>query len=228
VSTDHGAGSYWDRRREVNRDRLRGIALELFVRNGYPNVSVDAIATAAGVSARTFHRYFPSKQDVLLQYRAEMDRNFIDRLDRLSPASSSSPLPDIGRIFIELTEESRDLAPFMLWRRAMATAPDVEARASGEGRRRVMVALRRVFAEWLGVDPDVDVRPDSMSAAILGVNAVAVERFVESRGTLDLVALLTEAFEFLDGGLRNYSTTSVAPIKRGPSQKRPRRPVAVL
>src|SRR5271163_3702799 len=80
VSKSSMTVSGWDLRREDTTSRLRQIALELFVRRGYANVSVDDIAAAAGVSARTFHRYFPSKQDVLLQRRAEMDQRVIDRL----------------------------------------------------------------------------------------------------------------------------------------------------
>ena len=70
-----------------------------------------------------------------------------------------------------------------------------------------MRAMRTVFAEWLGVDPETDVRPDAMSAAVLGVNAVAVERYMESDGEGDLVNLFLDAFEFLDRGMRHVAPT---------------------
>ncbi len=82
--------SGWDLRHEDTTSRLQQIALELFVRWVCANVSADDIATAAGVSARTFHRYFPSKQDVLFQRRADMDQRVIDRLELLS--NPRSPL----------------------------------------------------------------------------------------------------------------------------------------
>ena len=44
------------------------IAMDLFVKRGYADVSVDDIADAAGVSARTFYRYFTAKEDVLALY----------------------------------------------------------------------------------------------------------------------------------------------------------------
>ncbi|HEY3941633.1 MAG TPA: TetR family transcriptional regulator [Acidimicrobiales bacterium] len=196
VATRTSSG--WDIRRRDTTDRLAQVAHELFVLAGYANVSVEEIAAAGGVSARTFHRYFPSKQDVLLMPRAMMDRMIIDRLEKLG--RPRSPLREIRDVFIQLTEEAADLAPFVLWRRAIATAPDVEARASEEGRQRLMRALRRVFADWLGVDPEVDVRPDAMSSAVIGVNAVAVNRYLASNGTTDLGALFVEAFECLERG----------------------------
>ena len=41
------------------------VALELFIEHGYRSVSIEQIAEVAGVSARTFYRYFPAKEDVL-------------------------------------------------------------------------------------------------------------------------------------------------------------------
>jgi AcrR family transcriptional regulator len=192
----------WVQHREVTANRLQEIALELFVLKGYPNVSVNDVAVAAGISVRTFHRYFPSKQDVLLNRQAEIDGNIIARFQALS--HPRSPLREIRDILIELTEQAVDLAPFRLWCRAMATAPDVEARATGESRRVISHVLRRIFAEWLGVDPDHDVRPDAMSAAVMGVNAAAVAKYLESDGEADLVAIYVEAFDFLDSGLKHY------------------------
>lgn len=42
--------------------RITAAALDLFDQRGYPQVTVDAIAAAAGVSARTFYRYFGTKE----------------------------------------------------------------------------------------------------------------------------------------------------------------------
>lgn len=45
----------------VSADDLADIALTLFLELGYDRVTMDQIATAAGVSRRTLFRYFPSK-----------------------------------------------------------------------------------------------------------------------------------------------------------------------
>lgn len=56
--------------REIGRDAVRAriteIALDLFAEHGFEKVTVDQIATAAGMSGRTFHRYFPAKEDVVV------------------------------------------------------------------------------------------------------------------------------------------------------------------
>lgn len=46
-------------------DRLREAALELFLRHGYENVSIAQITERAGLTRRTFSRYFADKRDVL-------------------------------------------------------------------------------------------------------------------------------------------------------------------
>lgn len=50
---------------EPTRERLVEAALELFLRQGYGATTVDDIAARAGVSARTFFRHFPDKEEVL-------------------------------------------------------------------------------------------------------------------------------------------------------------------
>jgi AcrR family transcriptional regulator len=44
---------------------LELIALRLFTEKGFHETTVDEIATAAGVSRRTFFRYFDAKSEVL-------------------------------------------------------------------------------------------------------------------------------------------------------------------
>ena len=54
-----------DRRKAQTRLEIAQSALDLFVRNGYDAVSAEAIAAEAGVSLRTFYRYFQAKDEVL-------------------------------------------------------------------------------------------------------------------------------------------------------------------
>lgn len=46
--------------------KLSESAFALFDVHGFDNVTVAGIAAAAGVTSRTFYRYFPSKETVLL------------------------------------------------------------------------------------------------------------------------------------------------------------------
>jgi AcrR family transcriptional regulator len=52
--------------RRAIQAQLVAVAQELFEEQGYESTSVDAIATAAGMSRRTFFRYFASKEELVL------------------------------------------------------------------------------------------------------------------------------------------------------------------
>jgi AcrR family transcriptional regulator len=51
---------------EKTRQRLQDQAISLFAEHGFDNVTVDEVASAAGVSHMTFFRYFPTKESVVL------------------------------------------------------------------------------------------------------------------------------------------------------------------
>ena len=51
--------------RARTRRELSAAALSLFADKGYEATTVDQIAAAAGVSRRTFFRYFPTKEDAV-------------------------------------------------------------------------------------------------------------------------------------------------------------------
>lgn len=57
-----------NRRRNLLLAEYEQIAWKLFAQYGFREVTVDEIAEAAGVSARTLFRYFPTKEDFLLRF----------------------------------------------------------------------------------------------------------------------------------------------------------------
>jgi AcrR family transcriptional regulator len=59
-----------DRKARETRARIADTALDLFVRQGYADTTIDQIATAAGVGRRTVFRYFATKHDILFDHLA--------------------------------------------------------------------------------------------------------------------------------------------------------------
>jgi AcrR family transcriptional regulator len=55
-----------ERTRRLAQSELTSVAQDLFVAQGYDGTTVDQIAAAAGMSKRTFFRYFPSKDDLVI------------------------------------------------------------------------------------------------------------------------------------------------------------------
>ncbi len=68
--TVSGTGQHGDGLRSVTRDavrrRLADVAIDLFAEHGFDGVTVEQVAVAAGVSTRSMHRYFASKEDMVI------------------------------------------------------------------------------------------------------------------------------------------------------------------
>lgn len=72
------------RTREVVRLQVADTAFELFVRNGYEQTTVDDIAAAAGISRRSFFRYFSGKEEVVLLRLREHEERMRETLGQHS------------------------------------------------------------------------------------------------------------------------------------------------
>jgi AcrR family transcriptional regulator len=144
-----------DRQRAQIRADIRRAAFRLFVERGYDDVTTEEIATAAGVSPRTFFRHVPTKEEVLLAPVRYGGAAIVILLEQ-RPASES---PDVALINAIITRiRSFDEADCEEWREALLRARGLLDKATihtpADKERTV-----KLIAERMGADPDVDIRP---------------------------------------------------------------------
>ena len=72
------------RTKRVLTRQIAATAIPLFAKHGFAQTSIDAIAEAAGISRRTFFRYFETKEDVLASFIGEHDI-FVPQLEARPP-----------------------------------------------------------------------------------------------------------------------------------------------
>ena len=166
VSTSqHQPGGLRERKKARTRAAIREHALRLFRENGYQRTTVEKIAEAAEVSPSTFFRYFPTKEDLVLQ--DDMDTRMIEAFER-QPAGLS-PLSAVRaaarEMFASYTEADLDLL-------AETTAltmnvPEVRARAMDEFARTITV-ISEALAKRTGRPVD-DLAVRTAAGAIIGV-----------------------------------------------------------
>jgi AcrR family transcriptional regulator len=75
-----------ERKASKTRTRVAAAALQLFLRQGYTDTTIDQIAEAAGVSRRTVFLHFPTKDAMLLDHFVIQRDVLIERLQE-RPAS---------------------------------------------------------------------------------------------------------------------------------------------
>jgi AcrR family transcriptional regulator len=74
--------------------RLRQAAMDLYVERGYEQTTVADIAQRAGLTARTFFRYFADKREVLFDGSAALQDQLVDAVEQAP--QSATPMQAIA------------------------------------------------------------------------------------------------------------------------------------
>ncbi len=92
-----------ERKRLETLHRIQEEALRLFDEQGYDATTIEQIAEAAGVSPSTFYRYFPVKEDVVVQ--DEYDPLIVEVFE--SQQEGTAPLEALRAVLAALFGSSR-------------------------------------------------------------------------------------------------------------------------
>jgi AcrR family transcriptional regulator len=110
------------------RDRILGVARELFYWRGIRATGVDAVASAAGVAPPTLYRIFGSKDDLVAAYLERDAEGYLAWMEAVSAPSAGPPRDRILALFAALTEQVRPEncrgCPFLM---ALAEYPDEDS-----------------------------------------------------------------------------------------------------
>jgi AcrR family transcriptional regulator len=191
--------SLQERRRRYVAAEISRAAMQLFAERGFDEVTVDEIAVAAGTSARTFFRYFASKDEVVLQYRRRLDARLVATLEA-RPADEGA-FTALRNAYLEtVVTPPADREKWALRSRVLLETPALRGRAQSEqtaGTSPLVAAL----ADRMGVDPARDERPHLVAAATAAVAGAAFESWVLDGGTDDPATRLDASFDLLRNGL---------------------------
>jgi AcrR family transcriptional regulator len=196
-----------ERKKARTRASLREHALRLFREQGYQATTVEQIAAAAEVSPSTFFRYFPTKEDVVLQ--DDMDIRMMEALAR--QPRELAPIPAV-RAAMRETWNSFSPAEWEQLReggRLSMEVPEIRARTMNEFSR-LINAFAGAIAGRTGRSPD-DVRVRVLAGAIIGVMmSVFLPEHLQAEAGADLdthsfgpesVPRIDEALTLLEEGL---------------------------
>jgi AcrR family transcriptional regulator len=77
--------SLWQRSRAAAYAEITSVAMQLFLDQGFEQTTIDQIASTAGISRRSFFRYFGTKEDILLGDLAKQGELARDALEQVPP-----------------------------------------------------------------------------------------------------------------------------------------------
>jgi mycofactocin system transcriptional regulator len=184
------------RRPSTSRQDVARAALDLFGRQGFDETTVDEIATAVGVSRRTFFRYFESKAEVVW---GEFDAELRRLEAALLMAGDADPMMDVLRRAVVATNlfEAGELAELRIRIGLISSVPTLVAHS----------AVR--YADWCDVvasyvasrvgGTPADLFPQTVARAALGAAMAAFTCWARS-DTDDLGGDVDRAFRILSSG----------------------------
>ena len=206
-------GDAWERRRFRMSLRIERAGLALLLERGLDRVTVEQIAAEAGISTRTFFRYFHNPRDVLTAVPRRESRRMCAAL--LARPADESLLDGFHAWFRDLdrgpepSEPTADLEveTVMLWSAIVRDAPDVvqsESRAMSALRGELETVVRQRLAVGNDDPEQVAVLAAAFAAVIWHVYTHALEQGV----AIDLSARLDTAFDLLG---RMHTAIAAAP-----------------
>ncbi len=185
-----------ERKKAKTRAAIREHALRLFRERGYSATTVEQIAAAAEVSPATFFRYFPTKEDVILQ--DDLDVVTLEALEAqpagLGPIAAMRAAARATIAGLPADDQARLRETIQL----SMSVPEVRARAVDEFTRTLDV-IAVALAKRAGRDPgDLAVR--NIAGAIMGV-IMAVTLPVPDAGPGEIFDRIDAALAHLEAGL---------------------------
>ncbi|MFD4009719.1 TetR family transcriptional regulator [Streptomyces albidoflavus] len=187
------------RKRQLVADELTEAALQLLALRGFDGVTVDEIVAAAGVSKRTFFRYFASKEDVVVQFLADMGTGMCAELAS-RPAGEPPSTALLRTVLVPLTTcgaHSEKALPLV---RLILRTPALHARFL-ERQAQWREGLSTELARRLGLDPAADLYPHLAAGMALTAFDTVLWRWSESEAGDDPAELAERAFAVIGTSL---------------------------
>ncbi len=189
-----------ERKKARTRASLREHALRLFREQGYTATTVEQIAAAAEVSPSTFFRYFPTKEDLVLQ--DDMDTRMIEALEQQPPGLSAIAAVRAAARQMFASYTAADMDVIRETTRLTMTVPEIRSRAMDEFARTIGVVAEAVARRAGRPADDLAVR--TVAGAVIGViMAITLpwEGWTDQVSFEDTFARIDEGLALLETGL---------------------------
>ena len=124
------------------------VATALYAQGGYENITMAAVASAAGLSEGTLYNYFRDKQDLQLRVSLGVFEAYTLEMEKVVAGSKSlrHGLEGIIAVELRLLIDAKEL--FRIWLREMRSASGYAHSEARNALRRFSTHLIHLFAKW--------------------------------------------------------------------------------
>ncbi|MFD8294965.1 TetR family transcriptional regulator [Streptomyces bauhiniae] len=185
------------RTRRLVTEALSDTALELFDASGFDQVTVADIARAAGISPRSFFRYFPNKEDVVFGDRVPTAEEVRDELCR--HLAGHTPWVALRATFVVAAGQmDADAGRWKRATRVICHTPALRARYLEKHLAWTGVLVPELAARLEPGGPVARLKAQTMVNTALACFDVALESWADGEDGRTLAALVGEIFGFVD------------------------------
>ncbi|WBL37273.1 TetR family transcriptional regulator [Tepidiforma flava] len=188
------AGGLRERARRAIRAEIARVGMELFLRNGFEPTTVEEIAAAAGISRRSFFRYFASKDEVVLAHLDELAATVTEAL--AARPADEDPWVSLRRAFDAVVAEAEaDRAANYGLTRLLNETEALRGQYAERQKRAWVEAAAPILAARLPphAGPGPDLRAEALVAAALGCVSIVADACLACGPEADFAALLDQA-----------------------------------
>ncbi len=198
------AASLQARKQQLVREAIWDAAMDLFAEKGFDETTVDDIAQAAGVSRRSFFRYFSSKNDLMAYAMLTYGNDLIHAIDACPPAD---PLFEVFRKTV--FQVARTAAGQPRARKIMGIGAKYPAARAAELSRlaEVQELVAEAYARRARKKSKDDVTPGILAALTVQVVGVALNSWFKNGGQ-DVAGSVDSVFKVLSRLLCDNAKTN--------------------
>ncbi len=180
-----------EEKKDWTRKQLLEAALELIERQGFEQTTVNEIAAVVRVSARTFLRYFPTKEDVIVASVAEVMAVLPKSLSVRPP--EETPDKALKAAAREMLQSYEAKAKFLLLiERVIAESPTVSARKQ-QMIEELICEVSAALCARCRRKGKTAVLPDLYAGVTVSMIRAAIRAWLATNGRQSLLALFDEA-----------------------------------
>jgi AcrR family transcriptional regulator len=183
MPTELPSVSLRERRRKETHRQIADTGLAMFLRDGFDETTLDAIAAEAGISRRTFFHYFPTKEAIFKVWETQADEAIIHAI--ANQKRRETPLEDCFFAFGEVVRVfSNDKAIAITQLMRSTDALQAHYHADCEHKERVVCAS--LAQRW--PDPERVLGLRMIAMAFMGCVRLATSGDGGNIGVMDFVS----------------------------------------